>query len=97
MDIAPDPTVERIRDALGTLRSTYAAAPDGPTRTALRAAAEELKGALDIARSSRRDKELGARLRVARRALERAAEAAPWASPAILGALSRLPSVRGYH
>lgn len=91
-----DPTVDRLRDVLGTLRCLYAAAPSRPDRVAIAAAASEIKGALGIAQSRSREKELGLRLRNAGRALQRAAEAAPWAAPAILGALSRLPRIHGH-
>lgn len=91
-----DPIADRLRDVLGTLRCVYAAAPGGEARSAIAAAASEVKSALGVAQSRSREKELGIRLRNANRALKRAAEAAPWAAPAILGALSRLPRVRGY-
>jgi hypothetical protein len=89
-----DPFVERLRDALGTLRSVYAAAPDKTTREVLRRAGDAVASALDIAQSRRREKELGGRLRTAARALDEAAKAAPWAAPTILGALERLPRMR---
>jgi hypothetical protein len=78
------------------LRCIYAAAPNGPARKAIQAAAGEVKGALGVAESRLREKDLGARVRNVRRALETAAQAAPWASPALLGAVARLPRVRGY-
>jgi hypothetical protein len=93
-----DPTIERLRDVLGTLRSCYCATPaaERDARRALAQAAEDVKGALVVAQSARREKELGARLRSARHALLRAAELAPWTAAAILGAAARLPRVRGY-
>lgn len=94
--LGADPFVERLRDALGTVRSAYAASEDAAARAALKKAGEDVKAAIDVATSRRREKELGGRLREARRSLLRAAEAAPWASPGLLGAVARLPRMRGY-
>jgi len=91
-----EPAIERLRDALGVLRSVYKAAPDPGARRAIATAADEVKGALRVAQSPRQ-KELAGRLRNACRALEQAAQAAPWASPAILGALNRMPTMRAHH
>lgn len=96
VSLGADPTVDRLRDVLGTLRCLYAAAPEGPSRAVIAAAASEVKSALGVAQSRSREKELGIRLRNATRALRKAADSAPWAAPALLGALSRLPRVRGY-
>lgn len=93
-EIGADPFVERLRDALGTLRSAYAAAPDKTTRDVLRRAGDAVSGALDVAQNRRREKELSGRLRSATKALEEAAKAAPWAAPTLLGALERLPRMR---
>ena len=78
------------------MRSAFAASENEAARVALKQAGEDVKAALDVATSRRREKERGGRLRQARRSLRQAAEAAPWASPAILGALARLPRMRGY-
>lgn len=96
--LGADPTIERLRDVLGTLRSCYRATPaaERAARRALVEAAEDVKSALTIAQSSRREKELGARLKSAHRSLVQAARVAPWTAPAILGAAARLPRVRGY-
>lgn len=98
MSFGADPTCERLRDALGTLRSCYHATPntEREARRAIKDAASDLKSALGVAESPKREKELGARLKSAHRSLLRAAQAAPWVAAAILGAAARLPTVRGY-
>jgi hypothetical protein len=95
VQIGPDPTIEQLRDVLGALRCVYAAAPEGEARKVIREAAAEVASAIGVAESRLREKELVVRLRGARRALERAAAAVPWASPVLLGAVRRLPRVRG--
>ncbi len=98
-DLGADPFVERLRDALGLLRIAYLATHDGPERIALKKAGDAVSGAIDVAMSRRREKELGLRLRRARQALREAAEAAraPGTGMLLWGAVARMPRMRGWY
>jgi hypothetical protein len=86
-----DPVIERIRDAFGAVRCLYAAAPDAQSQHVLKHAGSELAGALSVAESKRREGDLLGRLRGARKALDDAMRAAPWAARALAGVLRRMP------
>ncbi len=98
-DLGADPFVERLRDALGLLRIAYLATEAEHERAALKKAGDAVSGAIDVATSRRREKELGLRLRRARQALREAAETAraPGAGMLLWGAVARMPRMRGWY
>lgn len=76
------PLPDRLRDALGAVRCLYGQAGDARAREALELAGRTLAAAAADPTADR--------VTAAREALEAAALAAPWASPAILGAVKLL-------
>ncbi len=95
-ELGADPFLTRLRDALGVLRIAYLVAEGERERTALTKAGEAVSGAMDVASSRRREKELGHRLRSARCALRDAARAVPTSRQVLWGAFERMPRMRGY-
>jgi hypothetical protein len=90
VSIEEDPTEDRLRDALGAVRCLWFSAEGMQGQKALKRAGNAIVDALAVTRKRRRDKELpGALVRVCG-AIQGAVKAAPWAAPALLGALRGL-------
>ncbi len=86
--------IERLRDALGTIRVLYLATSE-LDRLAIRRAGSAVANTLAVAESRRREKELHSRLAIARRDLERAASEVPKAAPVLRAVLAHLKPLGG--
>lgn len=89
--IGSDPFLVKLRDVLGVLRVMVEVTSDPTVERALAA----MQDACDVAQQDRREKELGRKLTLARRALREALEAVPEQATYLKGCLGRMPTMRG--